>query len=204
MSARPRPHHATLTLRPMSVADLDTVMSIEPRAYPYPWSRGNFTDSLAAGYLAWMLEASTEAPRRAERDTECLGYYVAMLGFEEMHLLNITIKPEARGRGHALSLLNHLAERSREARVHSLWLEVRRSNERARAVYQRWGFAEMGVRRGYYPAAGGQREDAVLMSWRVMEPPGLGAAQPAPRGDQENLGRPGVFLSDESLGHALD
>jgi ribosomal-protein-alanine N-acetyltransferase len=127
-----------------------------------------------------------------------------MLGFEEMHLLNITVKPEAQGRGHAVSLLNHLAERSREAQVHSLWLEVRRSNARARAVYQRWGFAEMGVRRAYYPAAGGQREDAVLMSWRVMEPPGLGAAQPAPRGGQENLGRPGVFLRNEGPDHALD
>lgn len=160
--------HAPI-LMPMTVADLDAVMAIEPRAYPFPWSRGNFTDSLASGYPAFMLVATPRAQRRAERETQVLGYYVAMAGFEEMHLLNITVAPEHQGQGHARQMLDHLAELSQRAGAHSIWLEVRPSNLRAHAVYQRWGFADMGRRKAYYPAAGGQREDALLMSWRLPQ-----------------------------------
>lgn len=160
-------------LRTMRVVDLDEVTAIESRAYPFPWSRGNFIDSLAAGYLARVLvavgeaEASQGPSRVTQRSTPpaaLIGYYLAMHGVEEMHLLNITVAPEHEHRGHARRMLSHLMAASREAGARSLWLEVRESNLRARCLYERWGFAPVGLRKGYYPAAQGQREHAIVMS----------------------------------------
>ncbi|MDE2095372.1 MAG: ribosomal protein S18-alanine N-acetyltransferase [Burkholderiales bacterium] len=142
-------------LLPMTAAQLDAVMAIEVAAYAFPWSRGNFIDSLAAGHPAQVLQGAGGA---------LLGYYVAMVGVDEMHLLNITVAPHAQGRGHARVLLQALIARCRAQRAGSLWLEVRAGNDRARAMYRHFGFVEVGLRKGYYPAAFGRREDAVVMS----------------------------------------
>jgi ribosomal-protein-alanine N-acetyltransferase len=152
MSAVLQPHPA---LRAMRVRDLEAVMAVECCAYGFPWSRGNFIDSLAAGYLAELLTH--------ERDG-LLGYYVAMPGADEMHLLNLTVAPAQQRRGHARVLLDALEERCRARGAGMLWLEVRAGNGRARQVYARRGFAEVGVRRGYYPAGPMRREDAIVMS----------------------------------------
>lgn len=153
MSALPQPRQRTLL--PMHAAHLDAVMAIEAGAYAFPWSRGNFVDSLAAGYDARVLY---------DDQGGILGYFVAMAGVDEMHLLNITVAPAAWHQGHARFMLGALADLCRQRQAHQLWLEVRESNERARAIYRRHGFAEVGKRRGYYPAAHGRREDAVVMS----------------------------------------
>jgi len=144
-----------LRLEPMTVGWLDAVVAIENSAYPFPWTRGNFIDSLAAGYLAELL---------VDGGNEPIGYYVAMAGVEEMHLLNITVAPVHQGRGYSRCLLDRLVRQSRAHGAHMLWLEVRESNARARGIYERYGFTQVGARRGYYPAAGGTREDAVVMS----------------------------------------
>jgi ribosomal-protein-alanine N-acetyltransferase len=93
-----------------------------------------------------------------------VGYYVAMAGVDEMHLLNLTVAPAQQRRGHSRILLDALERRCREQTLATLWLEVRASNARARQVYARRGFAEVGLRRGYYPASKAQREDAIVMS----------------------------------------
>jgi len=145
-------------LRPMTVADVDEVMALEARAYSFPWSRGNFIDSLAAGYTAQVLQAQTHPVQpRVLR-----GYFVAMTGVDEMHLLNVTVAPEWQGHGLGHQLLDAVQHRATAERLASLWLEVRESNHRARALYLRRGFSDVGVRRGYYPAAG-RREDAIVM-----------------------------------------
>lgn len=144
----PRPWRRT-----MALTDLDAVLAVEARAYGWPWSRGNFIDTLAAGYLAEVLE---------DRDAGVIGYFVAMTGVDELHLLNVTVAPEWQGRGHGSALLETVVAYGRDQGLASLWLEVRDSNHRARALYARRGFAEVGLRRGYYPAAG-RREDAVVM-----------------------------------------
>ena len=143
------------TLRPMAKADLDRVLAVEVQAYGFPWSRGNFVDSLAAGYTAELLE---------QHDGSLLGYYLGMPGVGEMHLLNLTVAPAFQGRGLAHRLMDRLEARARELGLTSLWLEVRASNARARALYSRRGFTEVGMRRGYYPAPSSRREDAVVMS----------------------------------------
>ena len=141
-------------LRTMTARDLDAVVTLETRAYSFPWTRGNFIDSLAAGYLAEVLVAP---------DAGIVGYFVAMAGADEMHLLNLTVAPEWQGRGLAQAMLDALEAACRERRVPTLWLEVRASNQRARSLYRRRGFAEVGQRRGYYPAPHAGREDAIVM-----------------------------------------
>jgi [ribosomal protein S18]-alanine N-acetyltransferase len=150
--------------RTMTMGDIDQVMAVELQAYPFPWSRGHFTDSLAAGYLAQLRLAGTEL----------IGYYVAMPGVDELHLLNLTVAPAHQGHGHARALLAHLAQAAQAMQAAQIWLEVRESNTRARVLYERWGFQAAGLRKAYYPAAHGQREHALVMRWAV--PPTGGAA----------------------------
>ena len=143
------------SMRVLTVAMLDAVLAIEVQAYTFPWTRGNFIDSIAAGYLARALVGD---------GGEIVGYFVAMPGFEEMHLLNVTVAARHEGRGHARRMLAELYTLSAGFAASALWLEVRESNARARALYLRENFAEAGRRRDYYPAPQGRREDAILMT----------------------------------------
>lgn len=153
MSARLR--DAAPRLVPMSLLRLDDVLEVEQAAYAFPWTRGNFIDSLAARYVAETLID----------DGAVAGYFVAMPGIDEMHLLNLTVAPAWQGRGHGRMMLDALVRHGRLRNARSLWLEVRESNERARAIYERYGFVEVGRRRGYYPAPRFTREDAIVMSF---------------------------------------
>jgi ribosomal-protein-alanine N-acetyltransferase len=141
---------------PMTEARLDEVVAIERRAYAHPWTRGNFADSLRSGYQAQLLVAGETI----------IGYFVAMHGVDEVHLLNITVDPEHQGRGWGRVLLDALALWSRAQRAQWLWLEVRTSNKRAQQVYLRYGYRKVGERRNYYPAEHG-REDAIVMSYKL-------------------------------------
>lgn len=145
-------------LAPMGTAHLEPVMAIEAVAYAFPWTRGNFIDSLAAGYPARVV---------LDARGQLLGYFIAMPGVEEMHLLNITVAPAEQGRGHARFMIAALIPLCHDHRARELWLEVRESNERARAMYLRLGFTAVGMRKGYYPAPFGRREDAVVMSLKL-------------------------------------
>lgn len=163
MNAVPRPASARdpLSLEPMTAARLNEVAHIEKRAYTHPWSSGNFADSLRAGYHACVLLQSEQM----------LGYFVLMKGFNETHLLNITVAPEAQGQGHARRMLHEVVAWSARQGAHWLWLEVRVSNARARHIYERYGFKETGVRRNYYPLAPFKREDAVVMNLPLSAEP---------------------------------
>jgi [ribosomal protein S18]-alanine N-acetyltransferase len=138
--------------RPMIDADLDAVMAIEPEIYPYPWTRGNFLDSLKAGYSCWVCEY----------EGRVMGYAVLMMVLDEAHLLNISIAKGFHGRGLGRRLLEHVIRVARGYKGLTMFLEVRPSNKSALGLYESMGFNEFSVRRGYYPAANG-REDAILM-----------------------------------------
>jgi [ribosomal protein S18]-alanine N-acetyltransferase len=153
-AVRSDPAEAPLARVPMHLAHLPAVMAIEQAVYPFPWTHGNFVDSLAAGHAAHVLRTAAGT---------LAGYSVAMAGVQELHLLNLTVAPPFQGRGHARALLDALVAQCRRDGHEALWLEVRPSNARAREVYRRYGFEEVGVRRGYYPAGGGKREDACVM-----------------------------------------
>lgn len=142
---------------PMNEPRLDAVAALEQQAHPHPWQRRHFADCLASAYEAQLLLAG---------DT-LLGYFVAMKGVEEVHLLNITVAPEHQRQGWARVMLDALTLWSRGQGAQWLWLEARDSNTRALHVYKAHGFRHVGVRRQYYPAAQGRREDAVVMSLQL-------------------------------------
>jgi [ribosomal protein S18]-alanine N-acetyltransferase len=150
----------------MGLRDVDAVQALEVRAYSFPWTRGNFRDSLAAGYPAEVLHVLHG------REVILAGYFVVMVGVDELHLLNITVSPDWQGQGLGWSLLQAVQAMGQARGLGQLFLEVRQSNQRAQALYRRYGFSEVGLRRGYYPAASG-REDAVVMRLVLAKEEGL-------------------------------
>ena len=146
--------NAEAHFEPLLADRLDEVIRVENRAYALPWSRTNFMDALHSGYQAQMLVANGTL----------LGYFVAMQGVDEVHLLNITVAPEFQGQGWSRVLLDALALWARGAGAQWLWLEVRVGNARARQVYESHGFRFVGQRKLYYPAHHGLREDAIVMN----------------------------------------
>jgi [ribosomal protein S18]-alanine N-acetyltransferase len=154
MSALPKDiaPKSQLHLRPMQMADLDAISEIEPQVYSHPWSRGNFSDSLNAGYSCWAYE-----------DNGILfGYAVLMTVLDEAHLLNISIAKSHQGQSLGRNLLEHMMQIARKHGAQNIFLEVRPSNTAAVRLYESIGFNEMAIRRNYYPAIAG-REDAILM-----------------------------------------
>lgn len=145
---------ARLHYAPMVEADLDDVLALEERVYPHPWSRGNFVDSIASHYQAWVV--------RDQRQT-LLAYFLLMPIVDEAHLLNVAVSAGLQGQGLGRFMLNQAVACARGLGMASVLLEVRPSNGRALEIYRRYGFAEIGRRKAYYPAAGQQREDAIVM-----------------------------------------
>jgi [ribosomal protein S18]-alanine N-acetyltransferase len=137
----------------MAERDLDEVMAIESVIYTHPWTRGNFADSLRAGYECRLLRLGPQL----------LGYFVLMVAAGEAHLLNLSIAAAQQRAGHGTALLARAAELARNLGARSLFLEVRPSNRGAQALYTRFGFRKVAVRRGYYPALTG-REDALVLA----------------------------------------
>lgn len=140
----------------MQVDDIDEVTTIENDVYPYPWTRGNFLDSLYSGYEAEVLR---------DGEGQLVGYFLVMLAVDEAHLLNISVRRDLHGHGIGRLQLDRVAQLARERGMGSILLEVRPSNARAYEVYRQYGFAEIGRRRGYYPAHGNTREDAIVMRY---------------------------------------
>jgi ribosomal-protein-alanine N-acetyltransferase len=156
-----KPAHLVLPIEPLQLHDLPELMAIELQAYPFPWTEGNFTDSLAAGYEAWAYR---------DEDARLRAYFVAMMGVDEMHLLNFTVAPIAQGQGLGRAMLKTLLALARRLGAADLFLEVRPSNTAALCLYQSHGFLTVGRRRAYYPAVQG-REDALVMKRSCAEGP---------------------------------
>ena len=149
---------ARLNYEPMQRSDLDHVFALEQSVYPHPWSMANFEDSLNSNYEAWVLR---------DRDGDLLGYFLLMAVVDEAHLLNVAVSAEKQGQGLGRFLLNQAVACARGLGMESVLLEVRPSNTRALQIYERYGFKQIGRRKGYYPAANQQREDAVVMRFQV-------------------------------------
>ena len=147
-----------IEMLPMNANDLDGVLAIENAVYPFPWTRGNFADSLAAGYSAWVCRIGGEL----------VGYAVIMMVVDEAHLLNISVDQSRHGMGFGARLLRHAMSVARTLGARMLLLEVRPSNERALQLYKHFGFVRIGVRKAYYPAHEG-REDALVLTHALAE-----------------------------------
>ncbi len=93
----------SVEMLPMAVCDVDDILRIEYEAYSHPWSRANFTDSIASGYSCWVCRVGGEL----------IGYFVLMLAVDEAHLLNISVVDRRRGLGFGARLLRHAMESAR-------------------------------------------------------------------------------------------
>lgn len=170
-----------ITFEPMREADLDAVHAVEKSAYAHPWSVRHFRDSLGSAYpavvlLGEALPGEVLHPPRADGRV-LLGYLVAMPGVDEVHLLNITVAPAHQRQGWARFMLDALVLWSRGQSAQWLWLEVRAGNAPGRALYERYGFKQVGLRRGYYPSGQFEREDAVVMSLAIDQEPASALSQ---------------------------
>lgn len=145
----------SLAFRPMRAADLPWVAAREQELHLTPWSEGNFSDSLEAGYSCWLAheDGAVQQP---------VAYAVLLVVLDEAHLLNITVAGAQQRRGVGGALLDFLFALARQAGAGQMFLEVRPSNEPARALYRRAGFQLIGRRKGYYPGPDGG-EDALVM-----------------------------------------
>ena len=157
-SALHDPVDTAARLAPMAEHDLDAVLRVEQGSYGQPWTRRNFLDTLHAGHQAQCLW----------RRGALLGYFVAMPGLDEVHLLNLTVAPDWRRQGWARVLLEALALWARRRHARWIWLEVRAGNRAAHLLYRRFGFEDVGRRPAYYPVGRGRHEDAVLMSLDLL------------------------------------
>lgn len=153
-------------IRAMVHADLEAVMAIERASFAMPWTLATFQGLLDRAdshlFVAEAAEAATEAGPAV-----VVGYAVVWIVVDQAELGNIAVSSEWRGRGIARMLLETVLERVRELRVRELFLEVRPSNHGARGLYERYGFIEIGRRKGYYSRP---REDALLLRRAIAQP----------------------------------
>ena len=143
----------TLMVQTMSLANVVAVEQIERDIYEFPWTDGNFADSLAAGYDGWLFC----------HDRDMVGYAIVMWAPDEVHLLNLTVAAPHQQRGYGRQMLHWLVSNTASRGAARIMLEVRPSNLIAQRLYLSSGFQQIGLRKRYYPAAAGKREDALVL-----------------------------------------
>jgi ribosomal-protein-alanine N-acetyltransferase len=136
----------------MGFDDVAAVAAMERVSYTFPWSEAIFRDCLRAGYYCCVVEL----------DLQCIGYAIMSSGAGEAHVLNLCVAQLYRCRGIGSQVLEHLLEFAKGLDVVEMFLEVRPTNTGAIRLYQSHGFSQIGVRRGYYQAAAGREDAAVL------------------------------------------
>jgi len=149
LSAVPIPQ---IHYRRMRASDLSEVAALEKSLYAFPWSLGNFRDSVNAGYDCWTVTHGEAV----------IGYAILMVALDEAHMLNIAIASEWQGQGIGRDFLNHMIGVAKSAACQIVYLEFRPSNAGARHLYRAMGFQQIAIRPEYYPAVGG-REDALFL-----------------------------------------
>jgi ribosomal-protein-alanine N-acetyltransferase len=140
----------TTTLRPMTGDDVPEVLRLEAEIFTHPWTEGILRDELAAPHRTYLV---------AVEDGSIIGYGGMMLVEEDGHITNLAVSPARRGRGVATRLYLELVEGALAEGAENLTLEVRMRNLDARRLYSRFGFAPVGIRKGYY------LDDDALIMW---------------------------------------
>ena len=159
---------AELSFVPMQLADLDEVLQIELVSHPHPWTKGNFSDSLAAGHWAYCIRPEVDqAVKGSYLDPAVLwAYCILYPAVDELHLLNITVSSKLRKLGLGQRIMAAIEGVAFQQKMPRIILEVRPSNTAALALYQKLGYEQIGVRKNYYPAdsENGGREDALVLA----------------------------------------
>lgn len=157
-----------LSFLPMTAVDLDSVLAIEAVSHIQPWTKGNFSDSLAAGHWAYCVRPQlADAVKGSYLDPEILwAYCILFPAVDELHLLNITVSPKLRRLGIGVKMMNAIEGVAAQQNMPRIILEVRPSNKAALHLYQTLGYEQIGLRKNYYPvdAVNGLREDALVLA----------------------------------------
>jgi len=140
----------------MNNHDLDGVLALEASVEAFPWTRGNFLDSMAAGHRVKVCRIGGDL----------VGFSVVMNVLDEAHLLNVAVAPGHQRKGYGAFLMLDLMATAVSDGAAVMFLEVRASNQRALALYRHLGFVQVGQRRDYYPAQSG-REDALVLQRKL-------------------------------------
>jgi len=157
-----------LRLRPMTTSDLDTVLRLELALFgDEAWSR-----QMLAGELG--QQPATRLYLVAEDDGEIVGYAGLLAAGGQADVLTIAVDTARWGQGVGSELLRQLLAEATERGCTEVFLEVRADNARAQRLYRWWGFADVGIRRGYYQPSG---TDAVVMRRPLAGPAPTGPGQ---------------------------
>jgi len=135
----------------MTIADLDEVLQIENASFSDPWQRLAFENALDSQFSRALVARGPNG--------KIVAYTVYWIAGPECHILNIAVHPEMRRKGLGSLLMDTILEDARKCSCEEVVLEVRPSNLPAIALYQKYGFAPIGVRRRYYS----NNEDAIVM-----------------------------------------
>lgn len=146
---------APVTIGPLERRHLRSVMRIDAQVYPEPWSRRLWLLELERSHRIYLAAETGQG-----RSRSLVGYAGAMLSGDDLHVMTIVADPAVQQRGIGTRLLADLVRRGVDAGASALTLEVRVSNEPAKALYRRFGLVPAGIRRGYYEPDG---EDALIM-----------------------------------------
>ena len=141
-----------IIVRPMTLEDLDGVMSVEFDSFLTPWSRTAFEEELTQNRLARYIVAA--------EDGNIVGYAGTWLVINEAHVTNVAVSGQHRREGIGRLLMEKLMELARDSGMDSMTLEVRVTNAAARHLYQQMGFVEAGIRKNYYSET---KEDALIL-----------------------------------------
>jgi ribosomal-protein-alanine N-acetyltransferase len=145
-----------LAIEPLELQHIPDVLRIERSLFPAPWTEGMFLQEVDEKWLSRSYVAVV--------DGVVVGYIVAWVMRDEVHILNLAIMPEHQRKGYAKRLLVHMIDVARKARCRLVTLEVRVSNTPAKLLYHSMGFAPVGIRRRYYHD---NNEDALVMTKRL-------------------------------------
>ena len=168
--ATPQPE-ARFSLSSATIHDLDAIVQLEKAAYPLPWSRNNFQEIIGqqgSGCGNYAVQLLWFQPY-AHAKKILYGYFVALLGIDEVHLLNLAVHPQYQHQGCARLLLQHLCNHAGKHHAQHLWLEVRQSSTRTQNIYSRFGFQTIAIRKNYYPTSAGGREHAIVMCLNLSQ-----------------------------------
>lgn len=146
-----------MIIRLANVDDVPYLAAIDKQCFSDPWSEKSFREEIEEHKLAVYLVA--------EIDGKVAGYVGMWQIVDEGHITNVAVLPEYRGKHVATAILNVFFTIGKRAKLKSYTLEVRKSNEAAKALYRGFGFKEEGIRKGYYPD---NHEDAIIM-WKKDE-----------------------------------
>ena len=157
-----------LSFLPMAVEDVDSVLAIESVSHIHPWTKGNFSDSLAAGHWAYCVRPQlADSIKGSYLDPTVLwAYCILFPAVDELHLLNITVSPKLRRLGIGIKMMNAIEGVAAQQNMPRIILEVRPSNESALQLYRSLGYEQIGLRKSYYPVdvINGLREDALVLA----------------------------------------